>query len=853
MKPCHVFHVAPSLPEKLNTLMELAYNIRWSWDHDTVDLFRRLDRDLWDNMYGNPVKMLGHIKQNRLKEVENDDAIMAHLERAYESLVEYLGEPKTWYQTYQKPKYPLEVAYFSMEFGLTECITNYSGGLGLLSGDHIKAASDLGIPFTGIGLLYQEGYFAQYLNADGWQNEKYLDNDFFTMPIRQLTDKDGKPVRIQVEYPTGTVTAQVWNIQVGRNMLLLLDTNLPEANSPEDCKITGALYGGDIHQRMKQEILLGIGGVRTLVAAGIEPNVYHMNEGHSAFLSMERIARYMRIKNLDFWESRSVVRASNVFTTHTPVPAGIDIFSPDIVVKYLKRYIDALGISEDAFLGLGRQNPSDKAESFSMAVFAIKNAALINGVSELHGDVSRKMFAGIWPDVPVDEVPITHVTNGVHTLSWVSKEMTDLLDRYLGPKWKTDPTDKELWKRTDVIPPEELWRTHERRRERLVAFARRKLAQQLESQGALSSEVRKAAEVLNPEALTIGFARRFATYKRGDLLMRDPERLIKLLNDKDRPVQIIYAGKAHPRDVEGKEVIKHIIHQARRPELRSHIVFLENYDIFLARYMTQGVDIWLNTPRRPMEASGTSGMKATVNGALNISVLDGWWCEGYNADLGWAIGHGEVYDNYQYQDEIEANQLYEILEKEVVPLYYERGSDGLPRRWIQMMKNSMKNNCPVFNTNRMVQQYAVETYDPCARRHDMLTENDCAETRAFTQWKIKVRSVWKNLKIRSVKCNGGDMVKVGDKMEIEAQVELAGLTPEDVLVQSVHGPLNADGLIDKPSIVTLQPAGTTGDGATVFKGDITAVNSGRHGHTLRVIPTNKSLQDPFKMGLILWA
>ncbi len=853
MKPAHVFHVTPSLPKRLGSLMELAYNLRWSWDHDTIDLFRRMDRDLWDSMYSNPIRMLGQIKQERLMEADNDESILAHLDRVYHDLVDYINEPKTWYKTEQKKKYEINCAYFSMEFGLNECIPNYSGGLGLLAGDHLKAASDLGLPLTGVGMLYQEGYFTQYLNADGWQQEKYTENDFYTMPVRQLLDSQSKPVRIQVEYPTGTVTAQVWYIQVGRNMLLLLDTNLPEVNSPEDCALTSALYTGDLDKRVRQEIMLGIGGVRALVAAGIEPNVYHMNEGHSAFLSLERIRRYQEIKGLNFWEARSVVRASNVFTTHTPVPAGNDVFPPDLVLKYLGDYVKSLGISTDEFISHGRQDPADKNEGFCMTVLAINTAAFINGVSELHGEVSRNMWKRIWQAVPINEIPITHVTNGVHSLSWISKEMTDLLDRYLGPRWKHDPTDQDLWNRVDLIPPEELWRTHERRRERLVAFARRRLASQLESRGVLASEVRRAGEVLNPEALTIGFARRFATYKRGDFLFHDVDRLIRLLSDKDRPVQILYAGKAHPKDTQGKEVIRHIIHEARLPELRDRIVFLENYDIFLARYLAQGVDIWLNTPRRPLEASGTSGMKVVPNGALNISILDGWWCEAYTPDVGWAIGHGEQYDDLDYQDDIEANSLYDILEKEVIPLYYDRGSDGLPRRWIQLMKNSMKSISPVYNTNRMVKEYNNRAYVSCAMRHDNLTANECSETKVFTEWKNRLRGIWNKIRINNIECVCGDsQMKVGDVLDVHASINLAGLTPEDVLVQSVHGPLNADGEIENPVLSNLEAAGQADNGDYLFKGAIICASSGRHGHTLRVLPSNPSLQDPFKMGLIIW-
>ncbi|MEW5947590.1 MAG: alpha-glucan family phosphorylase, partial [bacterium] len=516
MKPVQVFHVSPSLPKELNALMELAYNLRWCWDHNTIDLFRRLDRDLWEEVNQNPVKLLGTIKQERLAEVASDESILNHMERVLEGYHEYL-EDRTWFSTLKDENPDLQAAYFSAEFGLTECMPVYSGGLGILAGDHLKSASDLGVPLIGVGLLYQEGYFTQYLNPDGWQQERYIDNDFFIMPVKQVSGADGKPTMIQVEYPEGVCNAAVWKVALGRIPLYLLDTNIPE-NRPEHRCITAQLYGGDLDMRIRQEILLGMGGVRALFALGHRPNVFHMNEGHSAFLALERIRMYMEKYGLGFAEARSVVRASNVFTTHTPVPAGIDVFPPDMMDRYFGGFCKNLGITRERFLALGRKNPDDKAEGFCMAVLAIRLAAFINGVSRLHAEVSRKMWRDIWPALPVEEVPITHVTNGIHSQAWTSKEMTDLLNRYLGPKCLKEPDNAALWQRMDVMPADELWRTHERRRERLVAHARKKLQEQLEARGAPPAEVEQAVEVLNPEALTIGFARRFASYKRGTLL-----------------------------------------------------------------------------------------------------------------------------------------------------------------------------------------------------------------------------------------------------------------------------------------------------------------------------------------------
>ncbi len=646
MRPSHTFRVIPSLPASLERLRDLAYNLSWAWNHDAIDLFRRLDRDLWETTLHNPVLMLGTIRQERLEEVMADDGFMAHLERVGRDLDRYMQARNTWYSKNCPNGDGARIAYFSAEFGLTECLRIYSGGLGILAGDHLKSASDLGLPLVGVGLLYQQGYFRQYLNPDGWQQEQYPDNDFYNLPLTLERQLSGAPLTVEVEYPGRTVKAQVWRVQVGRVPLYLLDTNV-EGNRPDDRDITDQLYGGDSDMRIRQEILLGIGGIRALEILGLRPTVCHMNEGHSAFLALERIRLLMQDCQLTFAEAREAAMAGNVFTTHTPVPAGIDRFHPDLIDQYFSGYYPRLGLSRHEFLGLGRMNPNDPNGYFCMAVLAMRLAYRINGVSQLHGRVSRQMWQEVWPQVPADEVPILGITNGIHPRSWISNDMAGLYDRYLGPRWSDRPADAKIWQQATRIPDEELWRTHERRRERLVTFARGRLRDHLEQQGGSPSEIGHADEVLDPEALTIGFARRFATYKRATLLFRDLERLARILGDKDRPVQLIFAGKAHPQDNAGKELIRQIIHLARRQEFRNRIVFLEDYDMDVARYLVQGVDVWLNTPRRPHEASGTSGMKATANGGLNLSILDGWWDEGYTPDTGWAIGGGEEYRDDQ--------------------------------------------------------------------------------------------------------------------------------------------------------------------------------------------------------------
>jgi starch phosphorylase len=861
MRPSHTFRVIPSLPTRLERLRELAYNLWWTWNHEAIDLFRRLDRDLWESTCHSPVLMLGTIRQERLQQAAEDDGFVAHLGRVYREFERYLANKRAWYhRTYDEdPRLPPgagpSIAYFSAEFGITESLAIYAGGLGILAGDHLKSASDLGLPLVGVGLLYQQGYFRQYLNPDGWQQERYPDNDFYNMPVILERQMSGAPLTVEVEYPGGLVQAQVWRAQVGRIPLYLLDANL-EANRPEDRDITDQLYGGDSDMRIRQEILLGIGGIRALRALSLEPTVYHMNEGHSAFLALERIRLLMEEHEISFADAREAAMAGHVFTTHTPVPAGIDWFHPDLVDRYFCSYYPGLGLTRHDFLGLGRINPSDPNGYFCMAILAMRLANRINGVSQLHARVSREMWQQVWPQVPNDEVPILGITNGIHPRSYISHDLADLFDRYLGPRWVERPADQSVWGRVARIPDEELWRTHERRRERLVSFARNQLRTQLEKRGSGPSEVRQAEEVLDPEALTIGFARRFATYKRATLLFHDVERLGRIVGDKDRPVQIIYAGKAHPRDNPGKELIREIIHHARRPEYRNRIVFIEDYDVNVARYLVQGVDVWLNTPRRPHEASGTSGMKAAANGALNLSVLDGWWDEAYTPQTGWAIGRGEEYteDQYHYQDMVEANAIYDLLEKEIVPLFYDRGRDGLPRDWIARMKATIRDDAAVFNTNRMVREYFERCYLPSLERAQRLVADDLVRAKALASWKASLRQQWGQIRIERVWTETPDSqeVKVGDQLQVQAQVHLGALNPTDIALQLFYGPLDAEGMIVEGQAIPMLIAQSKAKGKYIFAGAISCHTSGRHGYALRIVPHHEDLGNPFEMGLLLW-
>ncbi|GJD21975.1 probable glycogen phosphorylase [Rivularia sp. IAM M-261] len=852
MQPIRTFNVSPSLPSRLEPLRKLAYNLHWDWNVEAKDLFRRLDPDLWESSRHNPVLMLGTISQARLTEVVEDEGFLAQMGRAAQQLEDYLKE-RTWYQKQRAGKPKECYAYFSAEFGLADCLPVYSGGLGVLAGDHLKSASDLGLPLVGVGLLYQQGYFAQYLNADGWQQERYPINDFYNMPLHLERKEDGSELIIEVDYPGRKVYARVWRVQVGSVPLYMLDTNI-EPNNPYDHNITDQLYGGDIDMRIHQEIMLGIGGVRMLKALGYNVTSYHMNEGHAAFSALERIRMYIQEQGLNYSTARQVVISSNIFTTHTPVPAGIDLFSPDKMLYYLGYYADIFGMNKEQFLGLGRENTGDLSAPFSMAVLALKMATFSNGVAQLHGVVSRQMFKGLWQGVPVDEVPIGAITNGVHARSCVAKSTQELYDRYLGPNWSSAGVDSPLWERMDAIPDEELWRNHERCRLDMVLYVRDRLVKHLRDRGASPSEIAQAQEVLDPKVFTIGFARRFATYKRATLWMSDIERIRKIiLANKDRKVQFVISGKAHPKDIPGKELIRDINHFIEEEGLQKQIVFVPNYDIYIARLMVSGCDIWLNTPRRPREASGTSGMKAAMNGLPNLSVLDGWWDEADYVSTGWAIGHGEMYDDPNYQDEIEANALYDLLEKEVVPLFYDRDADALPRRWVAKMKDAIRLNCPFFNTARMVGEYAQRAYFPASDRYYNLTANNYAPAKELADWKDKLRTSWFNIKIKDIDVSSETDILVNQNVNVTAKVDLAGLTNSDVQVELYQGAIDANGEIVNGVPVVMEYKGTGEHDLSTYTAEIVYNTSGLQGLSLRVLPKHEYLSSAYEPRLIVWA
>lgn len=863
MQPIRTFNVSPSLPSRLEPIRRLAYNLHWDWNVESKDLFRRLDPDLWESSRHNPVLMLGNISQARLREVVEDEGFLAQMDRAARQLDEYLQE-RTWYDKHRTSHSSHDkgqrtndkgqdcYAYFSAEFGLVDCLPIYSGGLGVLAGDHLKSASDLGLPLVGVGLLYQQGYFAQYLNADGWQQERYPINDFYNMPLHLERNSDGSELRIAVDYPGRTVFARIWRVQVGMVPLYMLDTNI-EPNNPYDHNITDQLYGGDIDMRIHQEIMLGIGGVKMLKALGYKVSAYHMNEGHSAFLALERIRMLMHEQGLKFVEARQVVAASNLFTTHTPVPAGIDLFPPDKMLYYLGHYADIFGLSRDEFLGLGREKTGDLSAPFSMAVLALKMATFANGVAQLHGVVSREMFQDLWQNLPEQEVPITAITNGVHARSCVAKSTQELYDRYLGPNWSSVPKENQLWERMDAIPDEELWRNHERCRLDMIVYVRDHLVKHLRDRGASPVEITEAQEVLDPNALTIGFARRFATYKRATLWMRDVERIKRILGNRDRKVQFVIAGKAHPKDIPGKELIREINRFIREQGLEKQVVFVPNYDIHVARLLVAGCDIWLNTPRRPREASGTSGMKAAMNGLLNLSVLDGWWDEADYVRTGWAIGHGEVYADPNYQDEIEANALYDLIEQEVMSLFYERDVDNLPRRWIAKMKDAIRLNCPFFNTSRMVSEYALRGYFPASDRYHNLTVDKYAPAKELAQWKANLVQHWNYIKIEDIDISEPAEIQVNQNITVKAKIDLATLTPDDVQVELYQGNVDTDGEIVGGVPVVMQWEGKDNSGHSIYTASISYTHSGLQGLSLRVLPKHQNLSSSYEPRLILWA
>ncbi len=852
MQPLKVFSVVPRLPEGLEGLRELAYNLWFSWNGEIESLFAQIDQALWKDTEKNPVRFLNRLPQSKLAELAKDDFYLQRLKEGLQKASNYLSRPSSPLLKDASQENPALV-YFSFEFGISSCLPIYSGGLGILAGDHLKSASDLNIPLVGMGLAYKQGYFRQYLTPDGWQQERYPDYDFEQMPITRAKLPNGDPARFTFMVGSHPLTVQIWKAQIGRVPLYLLDTNLAD-NPPELRALTSRLYGGDLEMRIQQEILLGVGGMKALEVLNLHPKVIHMNEGHSAFAGLERLRSFMR-QGLSFEAAQEVAASSSIFTTHTPVPAGNDRFPEDMMRRYFEGYANDIGLAFKVFMALGRENPFNDAEDFCMTVLALKLSRFSNGVSKLHGHVSRDMWKQVWNQYPVEDVPIGALTNGVHAPTWVADDIGLLNDRYLGPNWREDPDCQRTWGQVSNIPDAELWRTHERLRARLIDFARARLRRQLEAQGARRKELQHADEVLNPEALTIGFARRFATYKRANLLLKEQDKLLRLIVDKKRPIQFIFAGKAHPADNGGKQLIKDLIALCRTAECRFNLVFIEDYDMEVAQHMISGCDVWLNNPRRPLEACGTSGMKAMLNGVLQFSTLDGWWDEAYKPDnsLGWAIGKGEEYNDPDYQDFVEIQTLYNVLEHEIIPEFYERGHGGLPRAWIKRMKQALVELGPEFNSHRMVSDYVSKTYVPAYENYLRLSEDGFAAARELAGWRMDMMTKWSSVEIRNVQAGEFKRLFVGEELVIEADIHLNGLSKDHILVESYFGPVKQDGSFASRKIAVMEPVQDLKDGWVRYRGEATPPEAGRFGYTVRAVPTHTHLLDPHSLGLIRWA
>lgn len=845
MKAIRTFTVRPVLAHSLAPLGRLASNWRWSWSRTTHALFASMDPDLWTRIGENPARMLGALGQQRLNELAGDEEFVARVQAEDDRLEAYLtGEQ--WFQRLQGPT-PAHIAYFSPEFGVDASLPQYSGGLGILAGDHLKSASDLGVPLTGVGLFYRAGYFTQSIGDDGWQRESYPLLDPYGLGLTLLRGDDGQPSEIALDLPGGRrLAARIWVADIGRVPLLLLDAETP-SNTEELRRVTDRLYGGGGEHRLLQELLLGIGGVRALrawcAATGRPaPDVYHTNEGHAGFQGLERMSELITGAGLSFDEALAQVRASTVFTTHTPVPAGIDRFPKDLIAAYLGSGLLA-GIDPARALALGLESyEGGDASMFNMAALGLHLGQHANGVSLLHGRVSREMFGALWPDVDPDEVPITSITNGVHAPTWVHPALKSVSERAFGDALTTTHD----WRDTNLVSDAELWGVRTEMKNELVAEARRRITDA--DGGVVPAWI---DDLLDPEVLTIGFARRVPTYKRLTLMLRDPERLTRILTDPERPVQIVVAGKSHPADDSGKLLIQQLVRFTRDPKVRGRIVFLPNYDMGLAKHLYPGCDVWLNNPLRPLEASGTSGMKAALNGALNLSILDGWWDEWFDGQNGWAIPTADTAANDDERDDAEAAALYDLIEHQLVPAYYDR-EGGVPPKWIAMVRHTMTELGKKATSDRMVREYVTRLYLPAAANDADLRADDYAKARELAAFVQRVRAAWPSVHIANVDATGiSQQAQAGDTLEVRASVALDGLSSDDVAVELAYGRTNEDDLLSADhGILRLTPQGEAEGGLTVFAGTLPLQLTGPFGYTVRVVPDHPGLLSPVELGLV---
>lgn len=843
-----------NLPSSLEKLENLATNLWFSWNPDVRDLFREIDLELWRSCGRNPVMFLDSVDPKKLERVSSDPSFLERLENSWQKLNQYLNDPQTAFQKNYPKMLDHQIAYFSTEYGIHESVPNYAGGLGVLAGDHTKSASDLGVPFIAVGLMYKHAYFLQQIDADGNQVEIYNELNFDKLPIHLVRDENDEPLRVKVPLQDREIFIKIWEVKVGRISVFLLDTTVDQ-NSDEDKSIIHSLYGGTRDTRIQQEIILGIGGMRAIRKMGFQPTVFHMNEGHSAFLGLERIYELMN-QGMDFKTALEYVRATSVFTTHTPIPAGNEAFEFDLIEKYFKNLWPELEISHDTFFDLGRNTNIHQHENFSLTVLALNLSNQANGVSQLHGEVSRNMWQKVYPGIPTHEIPIGHVTNGIHTFSWLHREMITLFDEHFGSEWRKEIRNQNFWKKIYEIPDEQLWNLKSQMKANMIEHIRRTYKERVERYGDDYAGYPAPDGILDPNILTIGFARRFAPYKRSLLLFRDLDRLKKIINNTDGQVQILFAGKAHPANDAGRALIRKINEHSREEGLRGKVVFVEGYSMNNARALVSGVDIWMNTPRRPLEASGTSGEKVPINLGVNFSILDGWWIEGYNGQNGWSIGQARQYDDNELQDREDSESLYHILENEIVPLYYERNNEGLSPGWVDKVKNSFHSILTDFSAHRMVWDYVQKYYVPVMKRAERYSEEEYKNLHRFTTWKKKIKRSWPKIGISIQNGNGMDedrrVLSAGENREISLVVNAAGLESDDIKVEII---LERQDAYKGHQSMKIIPMGlvtrNTGD-RLEYRAQVSAEKDGSYRFNCRILPKHSDMFHSHEVRLVKW-
>ena len=843
--------VNPQLPARITRLTELSYNLWWVWNTEILGLFRKMDPETWEKCGKNPVKFLKDVNQDILEKCANNNEFLKEYDKIVENFDLYINSKSTWFsKTYPNNKNDL-VAYFSAEYGLDEVVPIYSGGLGILSGDHCKSASDLGIPFVAIGLLYKNGYFHQKINGYGIQETEYKDINVEDLPISIVKDDEGKDLYTYVRFGKTEVFLKVWKINIGRVKLYLLDSD-NEKNSPEIREVTKTLYGGDQEMRIRQEIILGMAGTNLLKLLKVEPNIYHMNEGHSAFMTLELIRDLIETKKISFEIAKDIVTSKTVFTTHTPVPAGNDIFPISLMEKYFKDFWPRLGLSREDFLRLGMKSENLDI-GFNMGILALKIAGKKNGVSELHGAVSRELFGDVWSNIAANESPITYVTNGIHTCTWLSSDMKALYNKYLVPYWQDNIHIQSTWDKVEDIPDEKLWEATGIQKQKLIELIKKNVSTRLSSHGVDYNTIREIVGNIKKKALTIGFARRFATYKRAPLIFKDLERITKILNDEKRPVQLIFAGKAHPRDTEGQELIKQIHEISMMPQFKGKVFLLDNYNMAIARLLVSGVDVWLNNPRRPMEASGTSGQKASTNGVVNFSVLDGWWAEGYNGKNGWAIGTNAEYNSYEEQDKADSESIYNTLENEIIPKFFDRERDDkVPHEWLKVMKETIKSTAGKYSTARMLTDYTQNLYMPLINITKEHFSN-LSKVMEYNEWKKSLKNAWNDIIIKQENNATDIAIDAGNTINVGCTVILSNIDINNITAQVYCGKILDNGTIENISITDMNLI-ESDDKKKKYKYEakIALNRSGQYGYTFRVMPKHEMLLEAENLDLVKW-